>query len=109
MRVRVLFFGRLKDIVGKSEEQAELSDGARVEDLFERYGRNFPELAKFRPSVVASVNQEFAEWRAPLAAGDEVAFLPPVSGGAAPSSSGPEEDLYALIRTTIATTEIVAQ
>ena len=33
MRVRVLFFGRLKDIVGRAEEQAELSDGARVEDL----------------------------------------------------------------------------
>ncbi|HET6142290.1 MAG TPA: molybdenum cofactor biosynthesis protein MoaE [Candidatus Acidoferrales bacterium] len=109
MRVRVLFFGRLKDIVGKSEEQAELSDGARVEDLFERYGRNFPELGKFRQSVVASVNQEFAEWRAPLAADDEVAFLPPVSGGATPSGPKLEEDIYALIRTTIATTEIVAQ
>jgi MoaE-MoaD fusion protein len=109
MRVRVLFFGRLKDIVGKSEEQAELSDGARVEDLFERYGRNFPELAKFRSSVVASVNQEFAEWRVQLAGGDEVAFLPPVSGGATPSGPQLEEDIYALIRTTIATTEIVAQ
>jgi molybdopterin synthase catalytic subunit len=109
MRVRVLFFGRLKDIVGKSEEQAELSDGARVEDLFERYGRSFPELAKFRPSVVASVNQEFAEWRAPLASGDEVAFLPPVSGGATPSGAALDEDIFALIRTTIATTEIVAQ
>jgi len=55
MQVRVLFFGRLKDIVGRSEENAELSEGARVEDLFARYGRNFPELAQFRSSVVASV------------------------------------------------------
>lgn len=110
MRVRVLFFGRLKDIVGKAEEQAELSDGARVEDLFERYGRNFPELAKFRPSVVASVNQEFAEWRAKLSSGDEVAFLPPVSGGAMPSGPAVDDaDIFALVRTTIATTEIVAQ
>jgi molybdopterin synthase catalytic subunit len=109
MRVRVLFFGRLKDIVGKAEEQAELSDGARVEDLFERYGRNFPELAKFRPSVVASVNQEFAEWRAQLTADDEVAFLPPVSGGATPSGPVIEEDMFALIRTTIETTKIMAQ
>jgi molybdopterin converting factor subunit 1 len=109
MRVRVLFFGRLKDIVGKSEEQAELSEGARVEDLFERYGRSFPELAKFRASVVASVNQEFSEWRAPLAAGDEVAFLPPVSGGAIPAGAGGEEDLCALVRTPIETSEIVAQ
>jgi molybdopterin converting factor small subunit len=50
MQVRVLFFGRLKDIVGKSEESAELSEGARVEDLFARYGRSFPELAQFRSS-----------------------------------------------------------
>jgi molybdopterin synthase catalytic subunit len=109
MRVRVLFFGRLKDIVGKGEEQAELSDGARVEDLFERYGRSFPELAKFRDSIAASVNQEFAEWRAPLASGDEVAFLPPVSGGAIPAGAAVEENLCALVRTPIETSEIVAQ
>lgn len=81
MRVRVLFFGRLKEIVGATEQEAELSDGARVQDLFERYGRRFPELADFRSSIAASVNQEYAEWRAQLKSGDEVAFLPPVSGG----------------------------
>jgi molybdopterin synthase catalytic subunit len=109
MRVRVLFFGRLKDIVGRSEEDAELSEGARVEDLFERYGRSFPELAQFRSSVVASVNQEFSEWRAQLATGDEVAFLPPVSGGAIPAGAQVEENLLALVRTPIDTPEIVAQ
>jgi len=107
MHVRVLFFGRLKDIVGRAEEQAELSEGARVEDLFERYGRSFPELARFRASVVASVNQEFAGWRAPLASGDEVAFLPPVSGGSIPAEAAVEEDLCALVRTRIETSEIV--
>lgn len=109
MRVRVLFFGRLKEIVGRAEEQAEVSDGARVEDLFERYGRSFPELAKFRPSVVASVNQEFAEWRSTLSSGDEVAFLPPVSGGASPAGTAVEENLCALVRTPIETAEIVSQ
>src|SRR5579872_6395759 len=109
MRVRVLFFGRLKDIVGKSEEEAELSEGARVEDLFARYGRNFPELAQFRSSVVASVNQEFAEWRVKLSPGDEVAFLPPVSGGQGPSSAPASDDLCALIRDPIATSRIVEQ
>ena len=109
MRVRVLFFGRLKDIVGRSEENAELSEGARVEDLFARYGRSFPELAQFRSSVAASVNQEFAEWRAPLSSGDEVAFLPPVSGGALSAGAAVEENMYALIRKPIETAEIVAQ
>jgi molybdopterin converting factor subunit 1 len=109
MHVRVLFFGRLKDIVGRAEDQAELSEGARVEDLFERYGKSFPELANFRTSVVASVNQEFVEWRVPLSTGDEVAFLPPVSGGAIPVGSAVEENLCALVRTTIETAEIVAK
>jgi len=109
MRVRVLFFGRLKDIVGRSEEDAELSEGARVEDLFARYGRSFPELAQFRASVVASVNQEFAEWRSPLSSGDEVAFLPPVSGGAVSAGARVEENFIALVRKPIETAEIVAQ
>src|SRR5271167_905925 len=58
MRVRVLFFGQLKDIAGVSQEDAELSEGARVEDLYDRYARRFPRLADFRASVAASVNQD---------------------------------------------------
>jgi molybdopterin converting factor subunit 1 len=104
MRVRVLFFGQLKDIVGVAQEDAELSDGARVEDLFERYGRRFPKLAEFRASVAASVNQEYAAWRAPLESGDEVAFLPPVSGGQQTAVSG---DIFQLVREAIHTPEIV--
>ena len=105
MRVHVLFFGRLKEIVGSAEDHAEVSEGARVEDLFARYGNRFPELARYRSSVVASVNQEFAEWRAPLASGDEVAFLPPVSGG---QQAQVVEDIYELVREPIRTAEIVA-
>jgi molybdopterin converting factor small subunit len=81
MRVRVLFFGRLKDIVGRGEEETELPEGARVEDLFARYSASFPALGGLRPSVAASVNQELAGWAVRLGSGDEVAFLPPVSGG----------------------------
>jgi molybdopterin converting factor subunit 1 len=105
MRVRVLFFGQLKDITGVSQEEAELSEGARVEDLFERYGRRFPKLAEFRPSVAASVNQEYAQWRAPLSAGDEVAFLPPVSGGQ--QAAVEQEDIFRIIREPICPDEIV--
>jgi len=81
MRIRVLFFGQLKEITGVTQEDTELSDGARVDDLFERYGRRFPKLSEFRGSIATSVNQEYADWRRTLASGDEVAFLPPVSGG----------------------------
>jgi molybdopterin synthase sulfur carrier subunit len=81
MQIRVLFFGQLQEITGVTQEDAELSEGARVNDLFERYGRRFPKLAEFRGSVATAVNQEYADWRTKLAPGDEVAFLPPVSGG----------------------------
>lgn len=81
MQVRVLFFGRLKEIVGRSEDTVELREGALLEDLFSFYGGRFPDLNRFRASLVASRNQEFAPWSTLLRAGDEVAFLPPVSGG----------------------------
>jgi len=105
MRVRVLFFGQLKDITGVAQEEAEISEGARVEDLFARYGSRFPQLAEFRASIAASVNQEYATWRAPLASGDEVAFLPPVSGGQQIAVSN---DIFQIVREAIRPGEIVA-
>ena len=81
VRVKVLFFGRLREIVGQAEDFADLPDGSPIEALFSRYGASHPELARFRASLVTSHNQEFAAWSTPLHAGDEVAFLPPVSGG----------------------------
>lgn len=104
MHVRVLFFGQLKEITGVAQEETDLSDGARVEDLFERYGRRFPKLADFRASIAASVNQEYAAWRAPLTNGDEVAFLPPVSGG---QQTVLVEDVFQLVRDPIRPGEIV--
>jgi molybdopterin converting factor subunit 1 len=80
-RIKVLFFGRLKEIVGHAEDSVELPDGAPIEALFSHYGAKHPELARFRASLIASRNQEFAAWNTPLHSGDEVAFLPPVSGG----------------------------
>jgi molybdopterin synthase catalytic subunit len=108
MRVRVLFFGRLKDIVGVAQEDAELSEGARVADLFERYGRQFPQLAEFRPSIAASRNQEYCEWRTALAAGDEVAFLPPVSGGQGEIAVATPAELFQLVRVPIHGSELSA-
>ena len=107
--MRVLFFGQLKEIVGRAEDHAELFDGARLEDLFASYGQRFPGLARFRHSVVASVNQSFADWTAPLAAEDEVAFLPPVSGGAGTPVVAGSESLIELVRVPIRTAEISAR
>jgi molybdopterin converting factor subunit 1 len=107
MRVHVLFFGRLKEIVGCAEENTELDAGATVHDLFARYGQLYPELSAFRKSVVASVNQVFADWRAPLGEGDEVAFLPPVSGGTSVERIATAKQLFELVRLPIPVTEIV--
>ena len=81
VRVKVLFFGRLRELVGAAEESGELPEGATLEQLFIGYAERFPKLAGFRNSMVVSRNQEFAAWDTRVAAGDEIAFLPPVSGG----------------------------
>ncbi len=81
IRVKVLFFGRLKEIAGRGEDLLDLTEGAPIETLFARCVAQQPELARYRTSLVASRNQEFAAWSTPLHSGDEVAFLPPVSGG----------------------------
>ena len=79
--VKALFFGGLKEVAGRAEESVELAPGSRIEDLFAHFISRCPELSRYRASLVASRNQEFAAWNTPLESGDEIAFLPPVSGG----------------------------
>jgi molybdopterin converting factor subunit 1 len=79
--VRVLFFGRIRELAGMSEESTHIAEGATLDDLFLAYCQRFPQMKNFHGSLVASRNQEFAAWDTPIAAGDEIAFLPPVSGG----------------------------
>lgn len=81
VRVKVLFFGRLRELTGLKQEDEEVREGATLGELLERYIQRFPQLAGFRTSLVASRNQEFAAWDTRIAGGDEIAFLPPVSGG----------------------------
>jgi molybdopterin converting factor subunit 1 len=81
VRVKVLFFGMLKDIVGRAEDHIEVADDARLETVFTRYARQFPRLADLESSIVLACNQEFSDRSAAIREGDEIAFLPPVSGG----------------------------
>jgi len=81
VRVKVLFFGMLKDIVGRSEDHIEMAEGARLDAVFTRYAREFPRLTDFESSIVLACNQQFCDRTAPVREGDEIAFLPPVSGG----------------------------
>lgn len=81
VKIRVLFFGLTRDITGVAEEQIDLENDPALGDLQRRYESRFPRLAEMSGSLLVAVNQEFRErsWR--LNDGDEVAFIPPVSGG----------------------------
>jgi len=81
IRLNVLFFGRLKDAIGHSQESVEIPSDSRIEDLFAHCVARHPALAAHRQAIAVSRNREFAAWTTPLQPGDEVAFLPPVSGG----------------------------
>jgi molybdopterin converting factor subunit 1 len=81
MRVRVLFFGGLKDLAGKSEDLLELPEGARVRDVLAHYLSQVPRMKESVASLAVAVNQEYTGSETGLKSGDEVALLPPVSGG----------------------------
>ena len=82
MRVRVLFFGSLKDVVGNTAGEQEFPEGASLRTIFESFAAQFPLLGQMAASIVVARNREFADPAALAQEGDEVAFLPPVSGGA---------------------------
>jgi molybdopterin converting factor subunit 1 len=81
MRVRVLYFGVLKDAFGSESEALELAEGASVADLMMVYRGREMDRAGFWDSIAVAVNQEYARGGDLLKDGDEVALLPPVSGG----------------------------
>jgi len=81
MRVRVLFFGMLKDLIGRSTDVVELPAGACVNDLLTHYGEATPRMTAYFSSLAVSVNQEYVLRDAVLQENDEVGLLPPVSGG----------------------------
>jgi molybdopterin synthase catalytic subunit len=84
MRVRVLFFGPLKDLMGTSSEEIELPVGADLRAVFDRYRASQPRLGDLARSIAIARNREFAAPATPVCEGDEIAFLPPVSGGRSP-------------------------
>ncbi|MGO8796448.1 MAG: molybdenum cofactor biosynthesis protein [Candidatus Sulfotelmatobacter sp.] len=81
MRVRVLFFGVLKDLVGKASDSVELPDGSRVRDVLSHYADQVPKVTGVLSSIAVAVNQQYAGMDTELKTGDEIALLPPVSGG----------------------------
>src|SRR5215469_3204412 len=85
MRIRVLFFGVVKELTGKSHEEVEVRDGGSVRELLQHYESTVPELKSWCSSLALAVNQQYARPDTILKPNDEVALLPPVSGGAPPA------------------------
>jgi molybdopterin synthase catalytic subunit len=82
MHVRVKLFGSVREETGRKEFDVALPDGARIADLRALLGRDHPIFDRYGDRLRVSVNYEFAGEDRELSEGDEVAFLPPVSGGA---------------------------
>ena len=80
--VRTRLFARLRELAGTDAENVEVRAGSTVADVYDALRKAHPGLDVNRESVRAAVNQEFADWDTVVADGDEVAFIPPVSGGA---------------------------
>jgi molybdopterin converting factor subunit 1 len=79
--VTVRLFARLREIAGAPDVQIVLPEHATVLDAWQSLAGRFPELSVYAGSVSCAVNEDYARMNAPLKHGDEVAFLPPVSGG----------------------------
>jgi molybdopterin converting factor subunit 1 len=82
MHVKVQLFARLRELAGRGEALVEVPQGARVIDVWRTIAAEHPELEPFGGAVSCAVNADFARRTAVVHEGDEVAFLPPVSGGA---------------------------
>ncbi|MGA2327835.1 MAG: molybdenum cofactor biosynthesis protein MoaE [Bryobacteraceae bacterium] len=111
MRVKVLFFGTLKDVVGRAEERLELGPGACVGAVFEHYARQYPRLREMERSILLARNHQFSAGSEEIGDGDEIALLPPVSGGACGYTHAIENQagLFALTREPIDARELAAQ
>ena len=80
--VKIRFFASLKDLVGQSEMEFELNEETTVRHIFEELAVRFQGLSAYERVLLVAVNQTYSNLDAPLAPGDELAFFPPVSGGA---------------------------
>ena len=81
MRVRVRLFASLREAVGQGEVELDLPSDATAEDAWARLAQDYPGLADRRPRLTAAVNRRYAPFDTALSDGDELVFVPPVSGG----------------------------
>jgi molybdopterin converting factor subunit 1 len=81
MRVRLLYFAVLRDIMGTAEAEVALPDGTRASDVWQTMRSAHPELSGYERPPLTAINESYASANAILHDGDELAFIPPVAGG----------------------------
>jgi molybdopterin synthase catalytic subunit len=101
MRVKVLFFGMLKDVTGFAAEQIELEEPASLATVWDLYAARFPRIHELKSHLRLALNHEFSTLDAVVKPGAEIAFLPPVSGGSDKTTH------YALTRDSIDTRALI--
>jgi molybdopterin synthase catalytic subunit len=108
MHVHVLLFGALKDLRARDNETLELPDGDTVADFLREFFEAAPQFGKYAASLAIAVNREYALPTQVLREGDEIALLPPVSGGSTEDGSAAESDWIRLQREPIDAGTLVA-
>ena len=83
MRVTLRHFALIRETIGHSSEVREVAEGATIGSLYDELASSYPRLAPLKPSVMMMANQEYVKADYRLGDGDEVVYIPPVSGGAA--------------------------
>ena len=81
MHVTVRLFARLRELAGAGELAREVPAGATVRTVWDSLVRDYPQLGPYAESMSCAVNVDYARMTTAVSDGDEVAFLPPVSGG----------------------------
>ena len=81
MRVTVQLFARLRELAGTTEIECDVPSGATIRAVWAAAAARHPELEPFAANVSCARNEDFAKMTTAVSDGDQIAFLPPVSGG----------------------------
>lgn len=113
MKVQILFFARLKELLHQETVEITVPENSSVSDVFKVLTIQYPEIESFRKSILIAINQEFATWETLINEGDELALFPPVSGGQASSTlfydSNVLGDVYQIVRKPIQVNKLTQQ
>ena len=109
MQVRLRYFAIIRETLGRTEETLEVADGETAGAVFDRLAAAEPRLRPMKAATMLMVNQEYVPPTTPLRDGDEIAFIPPVSGGAGDASDpdGDQPEFYQVVETPLDVHDVI--